>query len=191
MSSAINLNSEFAPPLLIRKFTVAQYRQLSELGVLTPDDRVELLEGWIVEKMNQGPAHGFAVQFLNIWLNSHLPQGWICRCQLPITTRRSEPEPDLSVVRGCITDFRDRHPSGNDCRLLIEVADSSVQKDRAKAAIYFSAGVEEYWIVNLEDKRLECYLEEVPDVPQVFGSNESIATTIGDKTIELNLCELF
>ena len=191
MSSVINLNSELAPPLSIRKFTVAQYRQLGEVGVLTPDDRVELLEGWIVEKMNQGPAHGFAVQFLNIWLNSHLPQGWICRCQLPITTRRSEPEPDLSVVRGCISDFRDRHPSGNDCRLLIEVADSSLQKDRAKAAIYFSAGVEEYWIVNLEEKRLECYLTEAPEVPQVFAGNESIQTTIGDKTIELALCELF
>ena len=141
--------------------------------------------------MNQGPAHGFAVQFLSIWLNSQLPHGCICRCQLPITTLRSEPEPDLSVVRGCISDFRDRHPSGNDCRLLIEVADSSLQKDRAKAAIYFSAGVEEYWIVNLEDKRLECYLKEVPDVPHVFASNESIATTIGDKTMELDLCGLF
>ena len=116
-------------------------------------------------------------------------QGWICRCQLPITTLRSEP--DLSVVSGCITDFRDRHPSGNDCRLLIEVADSSLQKDRAKAAIYFPAGVKEYWIVNLEDKRLECYLKEVPDVPQVFACKESIATTIGDKTLELDLCELF
>ncbi len=191
MSSLIILNSKFAPPLPIRKFTVAQYHQLGELGVLTPDDRVELLEGWIVEKMNHGHAHGFAVQFLNICLNSQLPSGWISRCQLPITTLRSEPEPDLAVVRGCITDFRGGHPSGNDCRLIVEVADSSIQKDRAKAAIYFSAGVEEYWIVNLEDKHVECFLKAAPDVQQVFGRNDTIRTQIGDKTIGLAVSELF
>ncbi len=191
MPSVINLNSEFAPPLPIRKFTVAQYHQLGELGVLTPEDRVELLEGWIIEKMNHGHAHGFVVQFLSIWLNSQLPHGCICRCQLPITTQRSEPEPDLAVVRGCITDFRDRHPSGNDCRLLIEVADTSLQKDRAKAAIYFSAGVEEYWIVNLEKKQLEYYLNVAPDLPQHFTKSDILRTKIGDKTIEIVLSDLF
>jgi len=190
MSSAIILDSEFAPPLPIRKFTVAQYHQLGELGVLTPDDRVELLEGWIVKKMNHGPAHGFAVRFLSNSLQSQVPKGWICQCQLPISTPRSEPEPDLAVVRGSITDFRDRHPTGFDCRLLVEVADSSLQKDRAKGAIYFSAGVEEYWIVNLEEKRQECYLSKTPGVPEVFDRNDTIRTTIGVKTIELALCEL-
>ena len=191
MSSVLNLNSDFAPPLTIRKFTVDQYHQLGELGVLTPDDRVELLEGWIVEKMNHGPAHGFAIQFLSIWLNSQLPNGWICRCQLPITAPRSEPEPDLAVVCGCITDFRNRHPSGNDCRLVIEVSDSSLQKDRAKAAIYFLAGAKEYWIINLEAKSVECYLNVTPNSPQIFALNDPIRTTIGDKTIELALSQLF
>jgi len=74
MSSVIILDSEVAPPLPIRKFTVAQYHQLGELGVLTSDDRVELLEGWIVEKTNQGVVHGFVVQFLSIWLNSQVAQ---------------------------------------------------------------------------------------------------------------------
>ena len=191
MLSVLILNSELAPPLPIRKFTVDQYHQLGELGVLTPDDRVELLEGWIVEKMNHGPAHGFAVRFLTNCLQSQVPTGWICQCQLPITTLRSEPEPDFAVVRGCITDYRDRHPSGNDCRLLIEVADSSLQKDRAKAAIYFSAGVEEYWIVNLEENHLECYLKESPDLPQVFARNDTIRTEIGTKIIEIDLSDLF
>jgi len=191
MSSVINLNSEFAPPLSLRKFTVAQYHRLGELGVLTPDDRVELLEGWIVEKMNHGPAHGFAVRFLTNWLQNHVPAGWICQCQLPITTHRSVPEPDLAVVRGCITDFRDRHPSGSDCRLLVEVADSSLQKDRAKVEIYLSAGVEEYWILNLEEKHLECYLNDARDSLRIYSWKETIRTTIGDKTIELALCELF
>ncbi len=83
-----------------------------------------------------------------------------------------------------------RHPSVDDCRLIMEVADSSLQKDRAKAAIYFSTGVEEYWIVNLEEKRQECYLSKTPGVPEVFDRNDTIRTTIGVKTIELALCEL-
>jgi len=107
MSSAIILNSEFAPPLPIRKFTVAEYHQLGELGVLTPDDRVELLE------------------------------------------------------------------------------------DRAKGAIYFLAGIEEYWIVNLEEKCLECYLNTSPYVPQIFERHDTIRTKIGDKTIEISLNDLF
>ena len=191
MSSVIILNSEFAPPLPIRRFTIEQYHQLGVSGVLTPDDRVELLEGWIVEKMNHGPAHGFVVRFLSNWLQSHAPSGWICQCQLPITTLRSEPEPDLAVVRGSITDYRDRHPSGSDCRLLIEVADSSLQKDRAKGVIYFSAGVEEYWIVNLEENCLERYLNDAPDVPKIFAKNDTVRTNLGAKTIELALSELF
>ena len=191
MSSVIILNSEFAPALPIHRFTVDQYHQLGESGLLTPDDRVELLEGWIVEKMNHGPAHGFVVRFLNNWLQSQIPSGWICQCQLPITTLRSEPEPDLAVVRGLITDFRDRHPSGSDCRLLIEVADSSLQKDRAKGVIYFSAGVEEYWIVSLEEKCLERYLNDAPDVPKIFAKNDTVRTNLGAKTIELALSELF
>jgi len=95
------------------------------------------------------------------------------------------------VVCGCISDFRNRHPSGNDCRLLIEVADSSLQKDRAKGAIYFSAGIEEYWIVNLEEKRLARYLCEAPNLPQIFARNDTVRIGIGDKTIELDLTELF
>ncbi|MCA9193424.1 MAG: hypothetical protein KDB03_16745 [Planctomycetales bacterium] len=93
MFSQLRLNSPLAPPLPLRRFTVAQYHQLGELGVLTPEDDVELLEGWIVEKMNQRPIHGFIVRILNEILLKDLPAGWLCQCQLPITTQRSEPEP--------------------------------------------------------------------------------------------------
>lgn len=139
----------------MHRFTVAQYRQLGELGVLVPEDRVELLEGWIVEKMNPRPAHGYAVRYLNNWWVRVLPDGWLAQCQLPITTDTSEPEPDLAVVRGKDSDFMNRHPYASECRLLIEVADTSLAKDRAKAAIYAAGGVSEYWIVNLIDRRLE------------------------------------
>lgn len=190
MSTQLVLNSSLAPPLPLRKFTVAQYRQLGELGVLTAEDRVELLEGWIVEKMNQRPIHGFIVRLLNELFQRELPEGWLCQCQLPITTERSEPEPDLAIVHGSHTDFRARHPSGADCRLVIEVADTSLEKDRSKAAIYQEAGVEEYWIVNVSEQVVERY-----DFSQASSvatkCTDQVSAVIGGKELVVQLEPLF
>ena len=157
MATQLEFTSSLAPPLPLLRFSVAQYHMLGELGVLTPEDKVELLEGWIVEKMNQRPVHGYFVGFLSEWLQSCIPDGYIVRCQLPITTERSEPEPDIAIVHGGHHDFRNSHPTGTDCRLVIEVSDTSLDKDRAKAAIYESSGVDEYWIVNINGKCIEQY----------------------------------
>ncbi|MCC7335379.1 MAG: Uma2 family endonuclease [Pirellulaceae bacterium] len=184
MSAAITFTSETPPPFPMHRFTVAEYRQLGELGVLAPEDRVELLEGWIVEKMNHRPAHGYAVRYLNNWLVRVLPVGWLAQCQLPIATDTSEPEPDLAVVHGKDADFSMRHPYANECRLLIEVADTSLAKDRAKAAIYAAAGVSEYWIVNLIDRRLERFQQSDGNTYR-----EQSFVTI-DNTIELDLDDM-
>ena len=194
MSNAISFDSTVPPPLPFHRFTVQQYHRLGELGLLTAEDRVELLEGWIVKKINQKPAHGFVARLLNDWLQANVPAGYLSQCQLPITTQRSEPEPDLAIVLGAHSDFRDRHPSGSDCRLVIEVADTSVAKDRAKASIYASAGVEEYWIINLVDNQLERMTQSDGSDYQetaMFRPNETIATQIGADTITLSLDGLF
>ncbi len=186
MAAAISLDSPLAPPLPIHRFSVAQYHQLGELGVLTPEDNVELLEGWIVQKMNQRPLHGFVVRLLADWFARELPAGWLCQCQLPITTERSEPEPDIAIIRGSHQEFRDRHPSGTDCRLVIEVADTSVQKDRAKATIYRDAGIPEYWIVNLADRQLDRYVfdneSHLPE-PQIVLSGDRLELSVGDSLL--------
>jgi len=193
MTTAISFETPIAPPLPAHRFTVEEYHQLGELGLLCADDQVELLEGWIVKKMNQRPAHGFVVGLLNQWLQGALPAGWIGRCQLPITTDRSEPEPDFAVVQGAHRDFASRHPRGEECRLVIEVADTSLDKDRAKAAIYASSGVAEYWIINLEDDQVERFV-----VPQdsnycqqsIIPATETATTTIGDTPLSLAVAEL-
>lgn len=169
------------PPWPVRRFTVKEYQQLGEFGVLTHEDRVELLEGWIVPKMNQKPAHGYAVGVLTEWMQRHLPSGVIVRCQLPMTTADSEPEPDVAIVRGTHVDYRDRYPSGEDCRLIVEVADTSVERDRLKAAIYASANVEEYWILNLADECLERHTN-----PSAKGY-QSQSTLGKDQQVELRL----
>lgn len=194
MTKNLNLLGAIAPPLHLRKFSVEQYRRLGELGVLTPEDNVELLEGWIVEKMNQRPIHGYLVRLLNdLWLRE-LPAGWICQCQLPISAPRSEPEPDLAVLKGQHSDFREQHPRGSDCALVIEVADTSLEKDRAKAEIYSVAGVQEYWIVNVADACVEQYRFDgtaAEVVPQVWNVDHTLTFEVGGKVIRLDLKLLF
>ena len=180
------------PPWPVRRFSVREYQRLGEYGVLTPEDRVELLDGWIVPKMNQKPAHGYAVGLLTEWMQRHLPNGFIVRCQLPITTATSEPEPDLAIVRGNHADFRDRHPSGGDCRLVVEVADISVERDQRKAAIYAAAGVEEYWILNLVDHRLERFMNPAVNGYQsthALEKDREVALKLGDTAVRLPLSQ--
>lgn len=188
------LNTTLAPPLAIRRFSVAQYHQLGELGILTPEENVELLEGWIVEKINQRPIHGYIVGLINETFQKILPSGWIVRCQLPVTTLRSEPEPDIAILNALHSDFRESHPNGSNCRLVIEVADTSLEKDRAKAAIYNESGVGEYWIVNIPEKRTEIYrFSESSTEPhsQLLNATDEVSLQVGDSTITISLRDLF
>lgn len=193
MTFALSVEEPLAPPLPFHRFTVEQYHRLGELGILTPEDQVELLEGWIVRKMNQRPIHSFIVRSLNECFMRQLPQGWICQCQLPVTTANSEPEPDVAILKGEQSDFRGHHPSGRDCRLLIEVADTSLERDRAKASIYRLAGVQEYWIINVGEKVIERFVFSTsPNTePQIVRASESLAIQIGEGVIALDLTELF
>ena len=87
-----------------------------------------------------------------------MPEGWHVASQEPITLPRSEPEPDLAVVRGDARQYLDHHPGPEDVALVIEVADASWQRDRTlKKSIYAQAGMAVYWIVNLVERRIETY----------------------------------
>jgi Uma2 family endonuclease len=147
------------PPFPVRRFTVDEYHRLIETGVLCEDDDVELLEGWIVPKMVRTPTHDAVISMVMMdILTPRLPAGWFCRGQSAVTTTESEPEPDLAVVRGKTRDYLKRHPVSADMALVIEVADSSLARDRVhKARIYSAAAVPVYWIINLVDHQVEVY----------------------------------
>lgn len=148
------------PPVPVRRFTVTEYHRLIEIGMFTEDDRVELLEGWIVPKMPHNPAHDATIQLADEQLRSRLARGWTVRIQSAITTADSEPEPDLAVVRGNARSYLRRHPGPRDIGLLIEVADSTLTQDRGdKLRIVARAGIPVYWIINLVDRRIEVYSE--------------------------------
>jgi Uma2 family endonuclease len=144
-------------PFPVRRFTVEEYHRLGEVGVLTEDDRVELLEGWIVPKMIHNPPHDATIELVDDGLRPRLRTPWRIRIQSAITTIDSEPEPDLAVVRGDIRERLGRHPASKDIALVIEVADTSLHRDRYKGEIYGKAEIPLYWIVNLMDRRIEVY----------------------------------
>src|SRR5438270_1483781 len=149
------------PPLPVRRFTVEEYHQMIQAGVLGEDDDVELLEGWIVPKMPRNPPHDTMISIvMDDVLTRRLPGGYHCRGQSAITTAESEPEPDIAVVRGPKRDYLTRHPGPVDMVLVVEVSDSSLPRDRTiKVRIYAAAAVPVYWIINLVDQQVEVYTD--------------------------------
>jgi Uma2 family endonuclease len=147
--------------------TVAHYHRLIELGILTEDDRVELLEGNLVVKMAHDPPHDVAVQRLTKRLVRLAPPGWEVRIQSAITLADSEPEPDAVLARGDESTFAHRHPQPTDIGLIVEVSSSSLSIDRAdKGRIYSQAGLPIYWIVNVIDRQIEVYTDPQPTDPE-------------------------
>ncbi|MFL5340945.1 MAG: Uma2 family endonuclease [Gemmataceae bacterium] len=141
-----------------RRFSVDEYHRMIESGILTDKDKVELLDGYVVLKMPRNPPHDTAVLKTNKRLIRLVPAGWEVRCQSAITLSDSEPEPDFVVVRGDETTYATRHPGAAEVGLLLEISDSSLDRDRHdKGPVYAAAGIAIYCIVNLIDRQVEAY----------------------------------
>ena len=132
---------------------VKAYHALGDLGLIP--EKTELLYGQIFHKMPKSPFHAYLLRVLLKLLQSAVPEGFIVSTEQPITCADSEPEPDLSVVRGVITDFRDAHP--RTAELVIEICVSSHEYDRSKRRAYASAGVKECWLVLGPEKQIEVH----------------------------------
>ena len=139
------------------RITSERYWRLVDEGVISPDDRVELLEGVIVSMSPQDPPHAFAVGNLTRLLIAAVGDDAAVRVQLPLdVSELSTPEPDLAVVAGRHEDYVAAHPTS--ALLVIEVADSSLLQDRlTKGPIYAAGGIGEYWLVNLRDRCIEVH----------------------------------
>ena len=187
MSVATGSTPPQIPPYPIWRFSVADYHRLIDIGVLDENDRVELLEGWLVPKMSHGPLHDNTVELANERIRQALPSGWRLRVQSAITTGDSEPEPDLAIVRGDIRTAPRRHPLPTEIGLLIEVADPTLQNDRLrKAEIYGRAGILKYWIINLQDRQIECYSQPTGPTPNPSYSQCDIQKPGGQLQLELD-----
>jgi Putative restriction endonuclease len=147
------------PPIEVKRWTLSEYHAMIDGGYLGEDDPVELLEGWIVPKMSRGRTHDDCIEEIHYLLLDLLPTGWRIRiqCAMTIAASESEPEPDLFIYTHA---QRKRHPVPSQTALVIEVADSSLARDRGtKQRIYARGMVPVYWIVNLPDRQIEVYTE--------------------------------
>jgi Uma2 family endonuclease len=142
--------------LPLKRWTVDDYHRMIAAGILTPEDRVELLDGQIIEMVPQNPPHASCIDDGGDYLKTLFASRANVRVQLPVTlTPGSEPEPDFAIVRINDNHYRDRHPDPEDVFLLIEVADATLQPDRThKAKIYAKAGIAEYWIVDINQRQV-------------------------------------
>jgi Uma2 family endonuclease len=144
------------PPLYL--FTVDQYEKLVESGAFRPDERAELIEGVVVQKMPQDPPSAVVIEYTLDAVRPQLPTGWRLREQKPVRLSDSEPEPDIAVVRGPVSRYEKRHPRPAEIAAAIEVADSSLDYDRnEKGRTYARAGIPIYWIINLVERQVEVY----------------------------------
>jgi Uma2 family endonuclease len=144
----------------IWRISVERYHEMIEAGVLTEDDPVELLEGLLVEKTSKTQRHVFTTHRTRKSLERLAPVGWFVNIHDPVTTSDSEPEPDLSIVRGELRQYQTRHPGAQDLALVVEVSDSSLQRDRTiKLRLYARAMIPIYWIVNLVEGHIETYTD--------------------------------
>jgi Uma2 family endonuclease len=140
-------------------FTVAEYHQMIEAGVLKEDDRVELLNGEIIEMSPIGPRHASHVDRLVNILPPKLKGKAILRVQSPILlSDYSEPQPDLALLKPRADFYVGGHPTPADVLVVIEVSDSTVEKDRrAKIPSYAQAGIPESWLIDLVEDRIEVH----------------------------------
>ncbi len=159
---------------------VERYHRMIDAGVFD-DWNVELLNGLLVEKVSKSPLHQFLLDLLinqirQVCAGAEL---WV-RQEGPLTLGGSEPGPDISVVEGRAAQFKRCNPTS--ARLVIEVAISSLAIDRAKAAVYASAGIPEYWIVCPEIACTEVYREPVRGA---YSFHETIpaATIVGSSAL--------
>ncbi len=110
------------------RLSVEQYHAMMDAGIFKSGDKIELLEGILVEKMTVHPPHATSITAIQEEFPSRLPEGWIMRMQMPITTTDSEPEPDCVVVPGPRRRYVQRHPVPNEVALVVEVSDSFARR---------------------------------------------------------------
>jgi Uma2 family endonuclease len=159
--------SAAAPSLHL--WTREDYYKMAEAGVFHAGERVELIGGRIVEMSPQNSPHFTGIRLVEEALWKIFSSGYDIRVQGPLDiSSLSQPEPDIAVVRGTIRDYAKAHPTT--AVLVIKVSDSTLAFDRGeKANLYASAGIPDYWVLNLVDRCVEVHRDPIPMPGQPYG----------------------
>lgn len=183
-----------------KRFTIAEYHQLIELGFFKEGDRIELIRGELIQMTAKGTPYTVCSSILCRQLDRLLGDRVVIRGQDPITLpNQSEPEPDIIIARGKDEDYLPHHPYPEDILLVIEISDKTLDYDqRTKLSLYAEAGIYHYWIMNLPDRQLECYSQPYENAQtqfsylskQIFLANQSVVIP-GFENVLLDLNRLF
>lgn len=148
-----------------RRFTVEEYEQMGRAGILGEDDRVELIDGEIVEMTPIGRRHAAAVNRLTALLSRVLGDAALVSVQNPIRLgEHSEPQPDLALLLPKADFYASGHPIPADVFVLVEVAETSAETDRrVKMPLYAHSGIQEVWLVDLDQETITIYRDPTPD----------------------------
>jgi Uma2 family endonuclease len=183
--ATIQLPKQSAMSLQIvkRQFNVTEYNRMAETGILSEDDRVELIEGEIIEMSPIGSRHAACVRRLDALFNRQLAGAAQVSAQNPILLDEySEPQPDIALLKPRHDFYAEAHPLPSDVWLIVEVADTSIEYDRkVKAPLYAQAGIPEMWLVNLAEETIEVYTQPENGAYQKAGSfarGDSFSSTI-------------
>ena len=167
-----------------KRFTIDEYHRLIELGFFSEGERIELIRGELIQMAAKGTFHSVCSSILSRQLDRLLGDKAVIRGQDPITLlNNSEPEPDIVIAMGKDEDYLAHHPYVEDILLVIEISDTILEYDQTtKLTLYAEAGINHYWIVNLQARQLECYSQPYQDVrgkfnylsKQICLSNQSV-----------------
>jgi Uma2 family endonuclease len=170
-----------SPTHTLYRFSVDDYEQMIESGILDENSRVEFIRGRVVQKMPVGDRHAACVKRFNRLMNQRVGDRAVIGVQDPVRFDDSVPEPDLSLLRPREDFYESVAPRPADVFLLVEVSDTTIDYDRdVKGPLYAEAGVPEYWIVNLNDDTLE-----VQRQPRTDGTYADVKTLSRGQQVEV------
>ncbi|UFP92758.1 Uma2 family endonuclease [Gloeobacter morelensis] len=144
----------------IRSFNVGEYHRMGRAGIFADNERTELIEGAVYSMPPAGPPHAAVVHFIFKYFLALLDaQVADVRVEQPLSIDEyNEPLPDVMIVRPDWRGYFDAHPTPGDVFVIIEVADSSLDRDlRTKSKLYARAGIREYWVVDVNERQVHIF----------------------------------
>lgn len=168
------------PEFRVRPITVAEYNRMAEVGIIDPDERVELVDGLLIVPPPHNPPHFSTILRMQHRLQERLQQRALIPSQLPIVVSDiSEPEPDFALVRWRDDYYASAIVTNADAFAIVEVSDTSLRMDRGrKRTVYARAGIPEYWIANVRAKQIEIHRDPQGDAypePRIAKKGDTVA----------------
>ncbi|MBR8828133.1 MAG: Uma2 family endonuclease [Gomphosphaeria aponina SAG 52.96 = DSM 107014] len=177
--------------IALAKWSVEDYHQIVKTGIMS-DRRVELLDGKILEMSPEAPLHRRINDSVAEYLRDKFTGVAKVYESHPITLTDSEPEPDIALVKLPVSEYKSRHPYPSDIYLLIEISDTTLEKDlNQKQNIYAQAGILEYWVIDVKAKKLIVFQNPSTDnyeLKQTYRKGE--ITTLAFEEISLSVTKL-